>query len=362
HTRNAGQRIHLLAHWEVLAHPTPISSAPGYEFLCSYTWAQTAAGNPTIYVPGRPPKWTPPALPTQLEKDHGHQWRDQHAYRTPTHQFEPVFQALAVMNPNVRFDDVDVVVNRNSLQKLFDFATFKRGTQFHVSLDMVHNTLFIGRQERNARTAPNSGYGRSFEAAFTSADPNQPLADGHHRVIKYALGGLNLVVRMEADAYYPDAHTHANDEGEFFLNTLHVKGTSGIPSSHSTTVIPLALQSRTPHAHTLELKSSSTLSAAMPQMWFGRTPYVCLGKHRGGRITAADVVHLQRRDFAAWEEKHQRGLRRLAWLLADLKRVVTEKGGGAALLVAIERGAPVQVFEARGAKGALPGGVVERFW
>lgn len=53
-TRNAGKRIHLIAHWEVESSYEPVTSAEGYEFLCSYSWKQTATN--TIYVPGTPPK------------------------------------------------------------------------------------------------------------------------------------------------------------------------------------------------------------------------------------------------------------------------------------------------------------------
>lgn len=52
------------------------------------------------------------------------------------------------MNSTVRFNDVDIVVNRNTLQKLLNFTRFKRGSKaFYLELNMIHKTLCISRGE-----------------------------------------------------------------------------------------------------------------------------------------------------------------------------------------------------------------------
>jgi hypothetical protein len=84
----------------------------------------------------------------QLPSDTGLHWIDQHAERVPQHQFEPVFQALSVMNPSVRFDNVDIVVNRSSLQLLLRLLKNQSTQAFHLDLDVVGKTLFIGRKPR----------------------------------------------------------------------------------------------------------------------------------------------------------------------------------------------------------------------
>jgi hypothetical protein len=297
-TKNAGKRIHLIAHWEVQSSPEPVTSKGGYEFLCSYSWKQTAST--TIYVPGTPAKWTPPALPKQLAQDTGFHWCDQHGHRVPRHQFEPVFQALATMNPTVRCNDVDVVVNRNTLQKLYKFASFKRGKAFYVDLDMIENTLFISRRESKAKTKQYTGYGRNFETAFTTEDPQLPQAEGHHRVIRYKFGGLDLIVRIEADGYYPEGEDVEDSPDEFFRNVLGTTTQTTIEhcSPHHTLVI--AQGTVVPHNKTLELKSSSGKSAAFEQMWFGRTPYLCCARHKKGSrglVRAADVIRITQSEF-----------------------------------------------------------------
>lgn len=222
-TRNIGRKIYWIAHWEVKANPHKVTSSDGYEFLCSYSWKNTAL--PSIYVPGVPRVWDPPLTPKQLPKDKGNSWCDQHGHRVPKFQFEPVFQALATMNKLIRFDNVDIVVNRNTLQKLFSFASYRRGEQFHADLNMVGKTLFIGRKERSARVHTDGGFGRSFEEVFTSGYNDFADADGHHRVIRYKLGSLNMVVRIEADGYLPLADPNIHPPTEYFANVFHaIKG------------------------------------------------------------------------------------------------------------------------------------------
>lgn len=204
------------------------------------------------------------------------------------------------MNPAVRFNVIDIVVNRNTLQKLYNFASFKRGRAFHVDLDMVQNTLFINRREAKAKTQQHSGYGRNFEEAFTTEDPRLPQAEGHHRVICYRFGGLNLVVCIEADGYYSEGQDVEDSPDEFFRNVLGTTMQTTIQhrSPHPTAAI--AQGTMVPHNRTLELKSRSSKGAALEQMWFGRTPYLCIAKHREGSrglIEVADVIRVKQSEF-----------------------------------------------------------------
>ncbi|KAF9690952.1 hypothetical protein EKO04_011139 [Ascochyta lentis] len=363
--KDVGERICLIAHWEVGASTTPVTSIGGYEFLCSYSWKQTTI--PTIYVPGSPARWTPPLLPKQLDPDEGFHWCDQHGHRVPRHQFEPIFQALAVMNPTIRFNNVDVVVNRNTLQKLLSFASFKRGSgPFYVNLDMVQNTLFISRREAKAKTRQCTGYGRNFETEFTTEDPQLQQAEGHHRVIRYKFGSLNLVVRIEADGYYPEGEEDDMSPNEFFQNVLRTTTQTTIEHHSLRRIVVLAQGTITPHNSTLELKSKGSKRGAFPQLWFGRTPYLCCAKHREGAkglVETASVMRMKQTDFEEWETENQRHLLRLTWFLEELRRITVEKTSkGAAVLVMTEKGAPLQIYEARNPHGALPEEVVERFW
>lgn len=376
--------IALITHWDIPDTVKPVNAIGGYEFLCSYSWKQTTI--PTIYVPGTPPKWTPQSLPYQLPEDEGSHYVDQHADRVPTYQFEPIFQALAIMNSNVRFDDIDIVVNRNTLQKLFTFASYKRSSSaFHLDLDLIDNTLFIGRKERHAMTKTSSGFGRNFETDFTSEDATLPDAMGHHRVVKYKLGALDIAVRMEVDGCYSEEPADDSVDAvqaeasvyttppheprkmstlpEFFLNVLGTMEPASAATTHRLNTNVIAQGKLVPHNQVLELKSShSKKASSREQIWFGRVRHLVFAKHEQGLVHAVESSSWDEAELEDWAVQHQRYLRRLVWLLEEIRQVVLEKTNGHAVLVAIEKGAPLQIFQANRNHSALPKEVVGKFW
>ena len=341
----------------------PVSSRDGYDTLCSYSWKQTDV--PTIYVPGTPATFTKPdTFPLQLDPDTGLHYIDQHTHRVPKHQYEPVFQALAVVNPDVRFNNVDIVVNRSSLQNLLKFVNDKAFQAFHLDLDIEGSTLFIGRKVYKGRvsSAPGS-YGRNFEATFTTEDPELEDASGHHRVLRYKLGPLDIVLRLEVDAYRADFE----DDPDAPKSCL----AEYIPKPELTTTIdhhspqPTAVIARgtmVSHSKTIELKSNEK-SRPLEQMWLGRTPSCCLGAHKNGFYKRTFEKHVTQKEFEEWEQKQQDGLQKLVWLLQKLREVVTNHTRErSAVLVALGKGEPLQVYETKERIGALPKEIVEHFW
>jgi hypothetical protein len=383
----------------------------GYELLCSYSWKNTDTtsiyGPPVIYVPGTPPAFdarefatpTPQAPDTdgiqfdastgrywtwvdqhsattpsphqsetqpfhgiQLPPDTGRHWVDQHAVRAPTHQFEPIFQSLSVLSPSLRFNAIDIVVNRSSLQMLLRYLNAKSSQPLLLDLDIVSNTLFLGRRVRHAKVASMPGsYGRSFEEYFTAEDPRLDGADGHHRVLRYEFGGLDMVVRIEADAYMPGMEYDVCEPimpHPFFDAEMSI-ATKGVAHALKTEVIPKGTLA--PHFLTIELKSNEKVKP-MEQMWLGRTPNAFLGRCKAGVLKQAVVEKASAVDFEEWEKKNQASLRKLAWLLRELRGVVKMTSEGSAVLVAMGKGQPMEVYEVKKKVGALPKEIVERFW
>jgi hypothetical protein len=282
------------------------------------------------------------------------------------------------MNPTARFNDVDIVVNRNSLRKFLAFVSFKRGEgQFHVDLIMVHNTLFIGRKEAKAKPEHNHGYGHNFESEFTTDDPELPEAEGHYRVVRYKFGGLNMVVRVEADGYCTNADEDEEEDeddddeddspNEFFRNVLGTTTQTLIEHNSPIATATIAKGKMVPQNNILELKTTGTKSNSFEQLWFGRTPFFCCAKRpptQKGLVVAADVERVKQKEFEEWEIANQTQLLRLAWFLTELRRITVEKTSrGAAVLVQTEKGAPLQIYEAKASYcGALPRAIIERFW
>jgi hypothetical protein len=363
------QRMRIIALFDVQSSSAAVTGNESYELLCSYSWKNTEG--PTIYVPGTPSLYRVPQLPMQLQADMGFFWMDQHGKPSLEYSFEPIFQAMAVMNPTKRWNDIDVLVNRSSLQKLFDFASFKRNHRpFCLEFQVVGTTLLIGRREKSPKIFQKKGCGHNFEDSFTSADPNLEDVDGHHRVIQYQMGNLQLAVRLEADAYLQDIEPafEAGDNydlQEFFGNVMHIfEPARHVAIAHSNNTHTFVVEGGTyqPHNSTMELKSNYKKPHAKEQCWFGRTSLAVFGHHHRNRITAVEEVRWFKKDFETWAEEHQRQLKRLVWLLEELRRVVEGAPGQKAVLVAIETGAPLQIFEMKDEKGLLPREIIERFW
>ncbi|KAI8278781.1 geranylgeranyl pyrophosphate synthetase [Colletotrichum sp. SAR11_57] len=269
-------------------------------------------------------------LPIAVSKDRGTFFVDQNAARVPEFPFAPLFRATTSMNPSFRFDDVDILVNRNSLRKLLDFSAGRSQDSFRLNLHLVHRTLVIERCERTARElisgSKNSGWGRNFERKFTKYPSGLEDSAAHHRALRYQLGDLTCVVRFEVDACY-----ERTAEGTGSESLEGAMGRLTIEDSSSGIATTPQLPKQPPMAQEMaaEIKTATKLkspSAYMPQLWFGRTPWLIIGQHANGnfeQLKITDTAAL----FASWEERHQADLRKLVTVLARLREAVAEHGG-----------------------------------
>ncbi|MAD86625.1 MAG: hypothetical protein CL912_27025, partial [Deltaproteobacteria bacterium] len=185
-----------------------------YESLASYSWKDTE--HPTIYVPGSslpagvqivgvnktpgtPPKFTPPLLPIQLQRDSLTHSKP----RSPAAAVDPLFEALLHQHPDFNMSSIQVVSDRNSLRNLLSFASKGPG-KWRIDVDMIDNTMFINQWEEFRLSMiighQDSGFGHAFEGCITTRESGMD-AIHHERIVRYELGGLECLVRFEADAY-----------------------------------------------------------------------------------------------------------------------------------------------------------------
>ena len=302
-----------------------------------------------------------------------------------------MFQEIAVMNPEFRLDNIEIVVNRTVLENLMKFIRNNSFQDFHLDLDMEGDTLFVGRKTRYAKGGnPEEAFstGAGFEAMFATQDPELDDVDGHHRVINYMLGPLDICVRFEVDGYIADF------EKDFELPEFTMPDYTPTSSADSTRTI----EHRSPcstvmilkgtlvsQTQIVKLKSKRKPDTPTEQMWFGRTLSCLLGTHRENLFSRLSLRHLEQEDLRVWEETHQPALQSLVWLLQKLVEATKSTKEGSAVLVAMN-GAVVNkqstvpansgtqakkvkskphtlvVYEARKRVGALPKEIVERFW
>ncbi|KAK2054167.1 hypothetical protein LY76DRAFT_523053, partial [Colletotrichum caudatum] len=286
--------------------------------------------------------------------------------RVPEYPFAPLFRATASMNPSFRFDDVDILVNRNSLRKLLDFSAGRRQDNFRVNLHLVHQTLVIERCERTARElisgSKSSGWGRNFERMFTAYPPGLKESTAHHRALRYQLGDLSCVVRFEVDACYEQMGGSSGPKSlEGAMGRLAVEdGPGGAAAPQPPTQPPMA------QATAAEIKTATkpkSPSAYMPQLWFGRTPWLIIGQHAKGtfeKLKITDTAAL----FTSWEESHQADLRKLITVLARLREAVRENGSShcVAIYEKTAESASIKVYPSSIVKKALPDDLGRMLW
>lgn len=405
--QSAGNIIRKIKPVDVKACDEDIRIAAGFEVLCTYEWKNTPLEDhkPTIYVPGFGRRFSKPALPCKVDQDSGEAWKDQHLARVRTFQFEPIFQALSIMNPNVRFNNVDIVIGRSNLLQLLHFVEGKDRQTFALDLKLINKTLFVHTKGGKGRvSATKDSYGRNFERQFTEAI-GEADADGYHRVLQYKLGPLNMVVRMEADAFLDDVDNPVCDDvretfrGNKSVEIAHEK--AGIAHVWVTTVIPGGKY--IPQAKMTELKSTNAgigamVSKAMPQLWAGRINTVVVGDRKSGAVDSSDtalkMTKKQKKAAAAqlaadkkdgeiggfatfyqadvqditqdrldWEDENKEKLQRLSGLLQELLQIVGRTEQGKALLRKGDRNGPIELYEAgEDEVEALPKQIVDVFW
>ncbi|KJZ68351.1 hypothetical protein HIM_12260 [Hirsutella minnesotensis 3608] len=363
--------IRTISHAGLKASAIPVSSAQSSDVLCSYNW-QTCKES-AIIVPGFAAVWQDIPLPITLPKDKGNYFIDQDAAKIPQYPFETLFQATACMRHSFRFDDVDIVVNRNSLRKLLDFCCGRVKQVFRLNLSLVHNTLVIERYEKSARQlirgSRNSGWGHAFEQAFTKFPTAIQESSGHHRVLCYALGDLRCAVRFEVDACYDQMKDEsADDESSSQRLVIATQNLSLGKTNHEEEPPARAMEYRRsmPQHMAAELKTvtrSKNINLFMPQLWFGRIPWLIMGHHQNGTFTDTKVVHVEPR-FEEWEASRQTELRKLVTALHSLRTAV-HKGGGrncAAICERVQETPVIRVYHTRVNARPLPNELISKFW
>jgi hypothetical protein len=285
---------------------------------------------------------------------------------------------MQVMNQEFRFDNVDVIVNRNSLRKLLDLCQGSCSESFRIKLFMVHNTLVIERSEKSAqimlRGSGNSGYGHNFKRACTQLSPELSDSSGHHRVLKYNLGNLCCAVRFEVDAVSTDLSDQNRSRTEpddlaAHLGTLQLAPSpskSKASQRGSVQVIPRG--TITAQSQSMEIKTRSKpspISKFLPQLWFGRTPYLARAYHVNGTFQRCTVKKCLK-DFEEWEQtpKIQLALQKMVSVISQLRDITNKTPGKACIAICERCDKPLKlkVFAAKEATKALPEAVITKFW
>lgn len=319
----------------------PTATITDVKHLASYNWIERPT--PTIVVPGVPPLWSAPKGPQRLKKDSGLVYIAQNAARHPDSPLEPLFRALYLADPSFDIRSTHVVTDRNNLHKLLSFVNPSLGKNerqpFTINIEMAGDTAIFVREETATHEyiAPHDfrGFGHEFEKAYTTSSLNG--STGHHRIITYHFGGLNLIIRHETDGYVgADAGTALPSTPEADGDVLSgmLGSLSLSPEAPRLTNTKLTVQEEgrvVPRESTLEIKTRAShrvlgISEVAPQLWVSQTPKLVRAYHSKGIFQEPRVEDVSV-DIRRWEEVHQADLRKLAALIRRLLDLVKECGG-----------------------------------
>jgi hypothetical protein len=287
------------------------------------------------------------------------------------------------MHPNFSMKSISLVSDRNNLRKLFDFTCNHLGGSFRIDVDIIFNTMFFTRWEESTIRLisgfQNFGYGHEFEKAFTIFDQDLTNSSSHHRIVKYNLGGMNCLVRFEADAYFDDCPSSSSHSPS---SKSPAENPASTENDLSTALESLTLQSSekdTEHvakkgirvlqsgrlvspASVIEVKSRSKmikLQDIIPQLWFSQTEHLFVGYHQQGVIEQEVTRYEMAAHFKAWETEHEEQLQKLVSLILRIREAAQGAKDGKCVIVYdhVEESRKMRIYETdrKGLIGFLDG-------
>ncbi|KAF8448112.1 hypothetical protein BGX38DRAFT_1190328 [Terfezia claveryi] len=345
-TTTSGTASLMLAQWTVadLKQTTTSVNKKNFEYLSSYNWSEQNLSDSTIIVPGCPSRWDPPPLPRAVRPDNGLVFVDQNAYRHPKIPLEPLLQALHITKPSFDLNKVQIITDRNNLRKLFEVVCGEKHRDFEIAVEIVNNTALFTRLERCTSEVIGSqefrGYGHEFEKEFTKYPSSVKRSTSHHRIVTYSFGGLNIIVRFEADGALPPAAdpvnitkaTPAKISEQILTDLPSMRLQDGLPPTTPTSASRLGVMKAgepVPQDRILEIKTRVQHKAigipeCMSQLWFSDTRNLFIGLHNSGIFHTINKYQVDEEMNSQWEKQHEKQLGLLVDLLGKI--IATAKG------------------------------------
>ncbi|KAK2871627.1 hypothetical protein FQN49_002999 [Arthroderma sp. PD_2] len=283
----------------------------------------------TIVVPGFPSIWAPADDPKKVKRDAGLYIRDPNRYIFPRSPLEPLFRAIATTQPNFNMKGVDLVTDRRNLRHLLNFVCGKK-TALRIGVEAIQSTVLFSCWTQNCldHIEGFGGYGHEFEKVSTKKPHGMEDSVTHSRIIRYSLGGVNMILRFEVDA------CTASEED------LHEK--MAVLSKHRTPTGYVVLNqgymvgaSRLAEIKTGRSGSRQCKSRLMAQMWFSQTQNLCVGRYDADGV----FFNIMQRNLALegllleWESRYREKLSELVRVIEMISEMVRAAPPGKYALV-----------------------------
>lgn len=316
--------------------------------------------------------WSPPAYTRRLEPDKGKVFIDQNAARYNSFPLEPMFRALYEVHPEISLQDVDVVVDRNTIGKLFDFVTMS-SRNFEIDVEIIGGKAIFIRKERQTTEVIEGfrGFGHTFPEEYTRWDSEAKGSSSHHRVAEFVFAGMRYLLRFESDCYLAEKAASVKNAPSVRPETkANLADTSALLSFGDTVTVgerqPTSSGGLTVRKGGHEINQSATVEiktravhkvldteTVLPRLWISQTAYLITAYHRGGRFNDVQITDM-RTDTSRWEERNSGNLRKLNTVIRRIIDTV-EKATTMKCRVRGSEGGKLEIWELDiGHQSALP--------
>ncbi|KAF2220947.1 hypothetical protein BDZ85DRAFT_202870 [Elsinoe ampelina] len=340
------------------------------EYVASYNWKE-AGKDPTIIVPGRPPRWQPSRSPQKLHEDSGVYYRDVNGAHFPSYPVEPALRAILVQRPGITLADIQIFGCGNTFGSLLSFVRNEERT-FRFGVEQVGSSVFFVRKTNTPRETLDDvrRFGHAFPDANTIWEKDVTTTSSHQRVISYTFAGLKCFIRSESDGYLPhkagvvvasdsDKRDDLGSPNSSRMGALSL-GLTSSPTSRSL-VVEKAGQS-IPQAAIFDLKTRTIkkktdhISADdfLHRLWVNQTPNFIIAFHTHGTFDPKDVHVIDAGPgIQKWESDHAHELALLGGVLHKLKDMArTVKGNKFEVRRSVN--GPLEIFSEVQSFSALP--------
>lgn len=209
-------------------------------------------------------------------------------------------------------------------------------------MELIDETLFLIRRENSPTELIQGvrGYGHTFPEACTTWDFDVKLSTSHQRLLRYNFGGLDLLVRFEADGYLPMPNNEASTplfsptktSGPLGIDDLTESFKASKVETEKNTTISSSGHDTLTVKHTgkdvgqesifdlktraLWKKSQDLLSEEIPRLWVAQISNFVAAYHEKGEFKPENIVIQNvKADVIKWEKDHKSSLAQLAALL-----------------------------------------------
>ncbi|KZT00308.1 uncharacterized protein LAESUDRAFT_739677 [Laetiporus sulphureus 93-53] len=320
------------------------------KYLGSYNW--TNETKLTILVPGSPAQWQDRSFPYRVQPDSGIKFVDQNGYRMPSSTLYPLFHA----GDSIDWRSVNFVTDHNGLHG--------SAKEFRIDTQLARTrTVLLNRWEKHMGHLQRMTYGFSFERASTDKVKGCERGTSHHRIIKYDLDGLTLVVRFEVNAFIaalpsPGVVSSSSNIGSLSdmlsgLNVATVTCDLMVDGAASTAELDV-IRTGSENAEKYDWRD------AYPQLYLSQICNHYLAVHNRGEFETITKCTVDDAEMKHFDISAQNGFKKLCHILETVQELVVEYGQRGCLSL-VHRDRQLQAFDRIKHNVYLPEDMLRRF-